>query len=98
MSMFPNRYLFGIGASTEMAVRSGSFKNRIPQTKTLYDLGGTQIEQFADPLCNLPFGDRQMIGTVRIDIDAQRTGNADRIGELNEHLVSDAGCHHILAM
>ncbi len=58
------------------------------------DAARRQVHALGESLFDLGFVN--LAGAVRVDIDRQRTRNADRVGELNRAAVGDAGSHDVL--
>ena len=85
-----------VGAVAEVTVGGRRFEDGVLETEPFHDGGGTQVEKPFDAAGYLGIGVRYAGRAVSIHIDAERMCDAYRVGELDEYLVGDACCHHVL--
>lgn len=85
-----------------MSVGSSLFKNRVGEAETLDDSVWTQIDDLLDAFRYFGVAEDFAIAALnvcrifRVDIETNWFGNADGVGNLNQSLVANAGCHKVL--
>ena len=77
-----------------MAVSRCLLVDRTAKVEHSDDAGRTDVEILTDDLCDLRVG--QLARAACVDRDGHRLRYADRVGELDLDLVSDACCHDVL--
>ncbi len=70
-----------LGVAAEMAVAGGLLVDRLVELEMLANALGRQAHQLGQHFFQLGLGDGA--GAVRVDIDRQRLGDADRVAELD---------------
>ena len=80
--------------AAEMPVGSGLAVDRAAQLQVADDGAWAQVEMFIDDLSDLFIID--LAGAEGFDVDAQRFGNADGVGQLNFAAVCQSGSDNVL--
>ena len=88
--------LFFVKVSSEMSVGSGRFINRILQLEAVDDVVWAHREDFADTHGDFAVVHFHFGGSVSVNVKSDGLRFADGIGHLDEHLVAEAGGHHVL--
>ena len=78
---FPGEAAIGLGRAAEMAVGGGARIDRLVEAEMRADAARREIHQLLQHARQLLLVDLR--GAVGVDIDRQRLGHADRIGELD---------------
>ena len=77
-----------------MAVGRGLGVDRLVQPEVIADAVGREVDELAERLFELAFLD--LAGAVEIDIDRERLGDADGIGELDRAAIGELGGDDVL--
>ena len=75
-------------AASKVAVRGGLVVDRLPQVELLDDHARAQVKVLLDDLDELRVA--LAAGAVRVDVDGQRLGDTDDVGELDERAAAEA--------
>ena len=70
--------------------------HRLAQLQVALNGFRTQVEQLLDLPGNLAVAYIYLASVVGVDVDIHWMGHADGIADLYEHLVGNAGSHHVL--
>ncbi|CAN0538354.1 unnamed protein product, partial [Ectocarpus sp. 12 AP-2014] len=82
-------------AAPEVAVGSRLAEDGLSQLKVAQQAAGPQVEVVVDDLHELLVGlaGAGLGGAVRVHVDGKRVGDADRVGQLHQHAVAEAGVY-----
>src|SRR5690606_5092498 len=80
--------------AAEVPIGGGLLVDRTAQVQRVDDRGGTQVEDLGDRSRNASGVDGR--GAERLDIEANRTCGADRVGDLHLASLGKPGGYHIL--
>src|SRR5512141_2151040 len=81
VGLFPGKAAVLLGRAAEMAVGRGAPVDRSVELERAADVGRGKAEQLRQNLLELVF--RDLAGTVRVDEERHRIGDADRVGNLD---------------
>ena len=85
-----------VAVTAEMPVGGGGLVDRVFQLEAGDDVIGAHREDLADAHGDLAVVHLHLGGAVSVDIQSHGFRFADGVGHLDEHLVAEAGGHHVL--
>lgn len=81
--------------AAEVAVRGRLLEDRPAQGQVAQEASGAEVEVVVDNLHQVlvRLARAGLGGAVRVDVDGQGVGDADRVGQLHQDAVAEAGAH-----
>ena len=94
IDLLPGEAAIGIGLTTKMAIGSGAGIDRTVELQMLTDTAWAEVHQVAQKAGQFCLID--LCGVVAVDINRERLGNADGIGELDGAALGQFSGNHVL--